>query len=109
MKKIVVYKTISGKEPFTDWFYKIRDEEVKSKIVTRLDRLRYNNYGHYRYLGSDLIELKENIGGGIRIYFTEKEEEIIILLCGGNKDSQKRDIIKVQKYLEELKNEKKYK
>lgn len=93
-----------GKEPFTIWFNKLKDKKAQAKILIRLERATYGNYGYHRKLGNDFIELKENFLGGIRIYIGESLNNLILLL-GGNKSSQKSDIKKALKYWEEYKHQ----
>ena len=95
-----------GKEPFTDWFNALKDKTAQAKILIRLERVRYNNYGYHKRLGGDFLELKEKFFGGIRIYIGEEEKYLIVLLFGGNKFSQKKDIKKALEYCQEYKNNK---
>ena len=95
-----------GKEPFTHWFNNIKDAQAKAKILIRLERARYHQFGYYRRLGSDFLELKEKFLGGVRIYLGEDGGDLIILLLGGNKSSQKKDIKKALEYWHEYKHTK---
>jgi putative addiction module killer protein len=77
---------------FEDWVRKLRDERAKGRIALRLRRLGEGNFGQTRSLGSGLSELKIDYGPGYRIYFTKRGNELVVLLCGGDKSSQDRDI-----------------
>ena len=101
MKQILVYKTSNGKCPYDDWFYKL-DKAVQARIEKRLERVEEGNYGDFKKLDSDISELRFAFGSGYRIYFTETDNIIIILLCAGDKSTQKDDIKKAKKYLEDL-------
>lgn len=96
-KNVFVYATSSGKEPFTDWLFHLKDMVVRHRIETRIDRLKQGHYGdHKRFKG--IVELRLNVSKGYRIYFGEDGNRIIILLMGGHKGSQKKDIQTALKY-----------
>ena len=101
MKKILAYKTSTGKCPYDDWFYNL-DKAVQARIEKRLERVEEGNYGDFKKLDSDISELRFTFGSGYRIYFTEVNDIIIILLCAGDKSSQAEDIRKAKKYLNDL-------
>jgi len=98
MKKIKVYKTLSGKEPYLVWYLSL-DNSQKIIISKRLIRVKNDNYGDFKDLGKGLKELK--FKNGTRIYFTKTENIIIILLNGGDKKQQSKDISKAKEYLNE--------
>ncbi|MFW9876499.1 MAG: type II toxin-antitoxin system RelE/ParE family toxin [Candidatus Thorarchaeota archaeon] len=100
--KIEIYRTTSGKCPFEVWFEKIREIHTRAKILTRLDRLKLGNFGDCKILGNGLSELRIHYGPGIRIYYTKIGNKLILLLCGGNKGSQSKDIKKAKEYLKDL-------
>ena len=101
--KIEIYRTTSGKCPFEAWFEKIREIHTRAKILTRLDRLKLGNFGDCKTLGNGLSELRIHYGPGIRIYYTKIGDKLILLLCGGDKGSQIKDIKKAKGYLKDLK------
>ena len=108
MKKITPrilrnYETPSGKTPFLDWLASISDLRTRMRIRRRLDRVQLGNLGDYKSLGDEIYELKLAFGPGYRIYYSEHEGVIIILLCGGDKSSQTKDIETAKSYLKELK------
>lgn len=98
-KTIRYYQARSGKSPFVEWFEKIRDKVIKFKVIQRLKRLELGHYGDCKSLGDGVFELRFSIG--IRIYFGEVGKTIVVLLIGGNKRSQKKDIDKAKKYWSE--------
>jgi putative addiction module killer protein len=102
-KKIEAFAKENGKEPFTEWFNKLKNKQAKAKILSRIRRARRYNYGYHRRLGFDFLELKERIEGGIRVYIGEDGDKLIILLLGGNKSSQQKDIKLAQEYWEQYK------
>ena len=90
-KDILIYKTREGKEPFIDWLFSLRDKIIRHRVETRVDRVRHGNYGnHKRFHG--IIELRLDFGKGYRIYCGEEGNKLIILLIGGDKASQDKDI-----------------
>ncbi|MDU6827827.1 type II toxin-antitoxin system RelE/ParE family toxin [Campylobacter sp.] len=90
---------------YEDWFNRIKDSKIKTTIIRRIDRIRYSDHlGDYKVLETNLYELRFFIHSGIRIYFTLKGDELIILLIGGDKDTQTKDISKAREILKELNN-----
>ena len=107
--EIEFYVTPSGRNPFDDWFESIREAHTQSKILTRLGRLKLGNFGDCKSLGDEIAELRIHYGPGIRIYYSKIGNKVLLLLCGGDKGSQSRDINKAKEYLEEYQSrEKKY-
>jgi putative addiction module killer protein len=79
-------------EVYRDWINGLRDPGSRARIQVRIDRLAYGNPGHFRALGRGLYELKIDFGPGYRIYYTMRRDVLIILLAGGDKSTQSRDI-----------------
>ena len=105
-KDLVVYRSKDNKEPFTDWLYSLRDKIVRARIEARLARLEYGNFGdHKRFSG--LVELRFDFGKGYRVYCAEDGQLIILLLTGGDKSRQEKDINKALEYLEDYYEQKK--
>lgn len=96
------YSTQAGKVPFLDWLKSIKDPVIRHRIRRRLDRVELGHYGEYKPLGDGICELKLDFGPGYRIYFAEYDDVIIILLCGGDKSSQVKDINAAKIYWQEL-------
>lgn len=99
-KTIIVYQDESGNEPYTNWFNSLRDEKGKSRIDARLRRLEHGLYGDCEPVGEGVLELRMFFGPGYRVYFGEDDEHIVIL-CGGDKNSQKQDIKAAKEYWKE--------
>lgn len=98
-KKIEFYKHDNNKEPFIEWFKTIKDKNTQARIIKRLVKLDYGKYGDYKDLGDSIYELKLNFGPGYRIYFGEYiDTRIVLILSGGDKSSQSRDIKKAKEY-----------
>ena len=100
--QIELFEQGSGKKPFEHWIKSI-SKQHRSIILTRLARLRLGNFGDCKSLKgtSKLFEARYHIGPGFRVYFGKDRGKIIVLLCGGSKTSQKKDILKAKKYWEE--------
>ncbi len=103
-KKVIIYQDASGKEPFTRWLKKLRDPSSRRRILKRLHRIESGNYGDNKSVGNGIRELRFFFGAGYRVYFGEDGDTLVILLCGGDKDSQNRDIEKAKNYWKEYKN-----
>ena len=92
-------------EVFSSWLRNLRDQRAKQKITGRLQGLRFGHFGDVEPVGHGVSELRIHEGKGYRVYFRQQGDEIIFLLCGGNKKSQQRDIAKAQSIWKELGNE----
>lgn len=77
---------------FTLWLDKLKDERAAARIVTRIRRMEVGNAGDVRSVGEGVSEIRVDYGPGYRIYFTRRGRTLIILLCGGDKKSQHKDI-----------------
>jgi len=77
---------------FRSWLLELRDRQARVRILSRLDRLAEGNPGQSRSVGQGIVELKIDYGPGYRVYLINRGSEVIILLCGGDKSSQTRDI-----------------
>jgi putative addiction module killer protein len=102
-KDIIVYHDAAGNEPFTDWLNNLRDPLTRRRILRRLLRLGQGHYGDYKPVGAGVNELRFFFGAGYRVYFAEDGDIIVVLLCGGDKGSQSRDIQRAQAYWQEYK------
>lgn len=101
--KLKYYTTANGKSPFKQWLNDLSNLKTQATIQIRLDRVEEGNLGNCKSVGSGVHELKIYLGPGYRVYFGKVGLEIILLLCGGDKRSQKKDIIKAQEYLKDYK------
>ena len=85
-------------DEFDRWFKKLRDSKAKAVIGLRINRIiNTGNLGDYKVIDEHIKEMRINSGSGYRIYFTQKRGKIVLLLNGGNKSSQNRDIEKAKK------------
>ena len=79
-------------ETFRKWRTRLKDERVRALIASRLDRLAYGHAGDVEPVGQGISELRIHYGPGYRIYFQRRGDTIIVLLCGGDKSAQAKDI-----------------
>ncbi len=103
MKEIVYYQTIDNEIPYLDW-YKTLDKSLRLVVDKRLSKVERGLYGSNRRLFEQLYELK--FDNGLRIYYTEIENKIVILFTGGNKSKQSKDIETAKEYLNDYKSRK---
>jgi putative addiction module killer protein len=92
-------------EVFAAWLAGLRDVKAQARILARLESARLGNLGDCKAIGAGLREMRIHIGAGYRVYFVQKKEVILVLLCGGSKSSQTRDITRAKKIAQELKDE----
>jgi putative addiction module killer protein len=100
-KRVIVYTTPSAKEPFTEWLNGLRDVMGRKHILARVSRMQQGNYGDCKSVGDGVSELRLFFGSGYRVYFGEHGNNLVILLCGGDKDSQDADIQQAKAYWQE--------
>jgi putative addiction module killer protein len=79
-------------EVYRDWINGLKDRATRARIQVRVDRLAHGNPGQHRNLTDGVSELKIDVGPGYRVYYTERNGELIVLLAGGDKSSQAQDI-----------------
>ena len=95
---IQIYSTGIGKQPFNEWLYSL-DKTTRFIVSARIVRIRAENFGDCkRIVGSSIWELRIACGPGYRIYFGRSGSKVVVLLVGGDKGSQLRDIAKAKKY-----------
>ena len=93
---------IKQTETYRKWEHKLKDSKVRAIIAARVFRLSNGMFGDVTPVGLGISELRIHYGPGYRIYFKQNGNEIIILLCGGDKSTQKRDIESAKKLVKEL-------
>ncbi|MEG4812702.1 type II toxin-antitoxin system RelE/ParE family toxin [Microcoleus sp. F8-D3] len=104
-KEIQSYSQPDGRVPFDEWLESLRDFKGKAKIVKRLERVSNGNLGDCRSVGEGVSELKIDFCPGYRVYFGQVGAIIVLLLCGGDKSTQDRDIRTAKKYWEEYRSQ----
>jgi putative addiction module killer protein len=95
-------KMIVETEAYAKWFEGLRDARAKARINIRLERVETGQYGDHKSVGDGVFELRFAFGPGYRVYFAERGVEVILLLAGGDKDSQERDIAKAKEVARNL-------
>ena len=89
---------LQSTQTFDRWFTGIRGT-VRNQLLSRFDRIETGNFGDHKSLGAGLFELRCFFGGGLRVYYTIRRRQVVLLLVGGNKSGQSRDIEKAQTLL----------
>lgn len=82
----------NGRVPFDDWHQSLLDKKIHAAVDIRLNRVRLGNYGDHKPVGSGVSELRIDLGPGLRIYYGEHSGRVVLLLGGGDKSTQQRDI-----------------
>ena len=93
---------ISSTEVFDKWFSRLRDNSTEKRVLARLGRLENGNFGDFKKISEGLFELRFFSGSGVRIYYTFYGDKVVLLLAGGDKSTQTKDIKKAQNLLSEL-------
>ena len=81
---------------FATWIAKLRDREARARITVRIRRLSLGNPGDVKPVGSGVLEMRIDYGPGYRIYFVRRGDTVVVLLCGGDKRTQDRDIARAR-------------
>ena len=89
-------------EEFQEWLQQLRDPKARARIVTRLRHVEMGNLGDWRSLGDGVSELRVHYGPGYRLYFTRRARLLVIILAGGTKATQTRDIIRAKRLAKDL-------
>lgn len=93
---------ISQTAVFAKWLANLRDIKGQARILARLESCRLGNLGDIKRIGGGIHELRIHVGPGYRVYFVKRRNMILLLLCGGSKTSQARDIERAKRLLAEL-------
>ncbi len=86
------YLEDDGRAPFTEWLSTLRDRDAHARISARLNRVKLGNFGIIKALGDGVIELKIDYGPGYRVYYAMNGKTVVLLLIGGDKATQTRDV-----------------
>ena len=87
---------------FRHWLKGLRDKQAQARIAIRIDRVEEGNFGDHQSVGQGVSEMRVHVGKGYRIYYTIRDNTAVILLCGGDKSSQRRDIERAHQMTREL-------
>lgn len=97
------YQTVDGRKPIAEWLEGLGDVSTRRRITARLDRLGVGILGDWKSVGSGVCELRIDAGPGYRVYYAQDGSAIILLLCGGDKGTQQRDIERAHAYWKDYK------
>ena len=97
------YLTESNRDPYQEWLDGLKDIRARVAIQRRIDRLVSDNFGDHKFCRDGVWELRIDTGPGYRIYYAQTNQMIVLLLCGGDKRSQKSDIDRAVKYWDNYK------
>lgn len=97
-KSVLVYRDRDGRLPFDEWLRELRDANAVARVLSRIGRIRLGNLGDCKPVGGGVSELRVDYGPGYRVYFGQKGQTLLILLCGGDKRTQERDISQAQQH-----------
>lgn len=95
-------KTIYTTEVFDRWFTRLKDRQAMRRVQVRIDRAESGNFGDSKPIGDGVWEMRLTYGPGYRIYYSQQGDEIVILLAGGDKGSQSKDIETAKELMKEL-------
>ncbi|MBK6999450.1 MAG: type II toxin-antitoxin system RelE/ParE family toxin [Rhodoferax sp.] len=101
--QVVNYIDAVGAIPFRDWLYAMRDKQGQKRIIAQLARLITGNFGDCKPLRDGVQELRIDYGPGYRVYLSRQGPVVVLLLCGGDKSDQARDIERAIGYLKDWK------
>jgi putative addiction module killer protein len=90
--ELIHYQDANGRCPFKEWIETIRDKNAKARIAVRLFQVEHENLGDSKPVGEGVMELRINVGAGYRVYCARHGQSYVVLLCGGDKGSQSKDI-----------------
>ena len=91
---------------FNKWMHALKDIRGKIAIARRIERMSHGNFGDVKSVGDGVSELRIKVGPGYRVYFVKHQERLVVLLVGGDKSTQSKDINKAKALHEELKDDK---
>lgn len=101
-KELRTYETTDGRRPFDEWLDGLKDKAA-ARIAARLNRVALGNFGDVKSVGEGVSELRLVFGSGYRVYFGQDGDKIVLLLCGGDKGTQEKDIRAAKMHLQDYK------
>ena len=101
--RLYYYQTAAGDRPFVEWLEGLTDRQSRAKIEARLARVASGTLGDVEPVGEGVLELRIDWGPGYRAYFARVGQVIVLLLCGGDKRTQQKDIDRAKDYFKDYK------
>jgi putative addiction module killer protein len=98
---LFVYQ-LQSTEVFDEWLRNLQDRRGRARILARLESVQLGNLGDVKAVGDGVRELRVHVGPGYRVYFVQRGRVLLLLLCGGDKATQARDIAKARQILREI-------
>ena len=105
-KRLVAFRTEEGRVPFDEWLLDLPDPRAAARILARLVRVRCGNLCDCKAVGDGVSELRVDYGPGYRVYLGQQGQTLVVLLCGGDKRTQERDIRLAKRYWRQFKENK---
>ena len=102
-KEVVAFRAQDGQVPVEDWLNDLKDKRAVARVLARLARVRQGNLGDCKPVGEGVSELRVDYGPGYRVYFGQTGRTLVVLLCGGDKRTQDRDIRLARQFWREFK------
>src|SRR4051812_34166609 len=102
-KEVVAFQARDGQVPFEKWLDDLDDKRAVARVLARLARVRQGNLGDCKTVGDGVAELRIDYGPGYRVYLGQKGNTMVVLLCGGDKRTQERDIRQAKEFWQEYK------
>ena len=102
-KEVVVFRAKDGRVPFEEGLDDLKDKKAVARVLARLARVRQGNLGDCKSVGEGVSELRVDYGPDYRVYFGQKGRTLVVLLCGGDKRTQDRDIRLAKQYWHDFK------
>ena len=97
-KVVGIYETEDGQRPFKKWLESLRDKTTIARVNARITRIEASNFGDAKAVGDGVMELWLVFGSGYRVYFGQEGDQLVILLTGGDKSTQEKDIRTAKDY-----------
>ena len=107
MVRVVHYVTEDGRDYFDEWL-QCQDAEIRARVQTRIDRIELGNFGDHKGVDEGVFELRIDFGPGYRVYYGLDSKTLVILLVGGTKKQQVRDVKMAQTHWKTYKEEKRH-
>lgn len=102
MLQVVHYETGPRIDVYQEWLDGLRDRSTRVRITRRIDRIAQGNFGDHKFERDGVWALRLDFGPGYRVYYSKTGETVVLLLCGGDKSTQNRDIDRAVKYLQDF-------